>query len=349
VEKRWKVGVLGLGHWYSAYQVGRALAEDPRARLVAVTCPEADKRDAYATTFGIDGYASTDELLDRANVDVVHICPPVAQIPDDTIKAARAGKHLVLGKPMAMTVAQADAIVAAVREAGVVCMPFQGSYRLAAAGLKRRLQEGLIGDVVVMHATGRWGIAEDWFRSGRPGWFADPTRVPGGAFIDEGIYSIEQLRWLAGSEVVQVEAKMANLVHRDLQVEDWGFATFTYANGVVATLEASWTINAPQKTGPSPKHNGVIRLEVIGTRGEAIQDSLRGPGWSILAADSPHWVFERDAAEFSTPPSAGPLNHLLDCLETGHPPVASIEDARAAFVVALAAYESARSGRPVRI
>src|SRR5207247_1024149 len=142
MEKRWRVGILGLGHWYSAYQVGRALAEDRRARLVAVACPDLTKRAAFAATFGIDGYATTEELLDRASVDVVHICPPVAQIPDDTIKAAAAGKHLVLGKPMAMTIAQADAMVAAVRHAGVVCMPFQGSYRLAAAGLKWRLAQG---------------------------------------------------------------------------------------------------------------------------------------------------------------------------------------------------------------
>src|SRR5262245_3006535 len=133
MAKRWKVGVLGLGHWYSAYQVARALVEDPRAGLVAVACPDDEKRAAYAETFGIAGYATVDELLEKASVDVVHVCPPVAQIPDYTIKAAQAGKHLVLGKPMAMTVEQADAMVAAVRRAGVRCMPFQGSYRLAAA------------------------------------------------------------------------------------------------------------------------------------------------------------------------------------------------------------------------
>jgi predicted dehydrogenase len=77
-------------------------------------------------------------------------------------------------------------------------------------------------------------------------------------------------RWLSSSEVVQVEAKMANLVHTDIAVEDWGMATFTFANGIIATLEASWTINAPRKSGPSPKQNSVVRLEVVGTRGEII-------------------------------------------------------------------------------
>ncbi len=65
----------------------------------------------------------------------------------------------------------------------------------------------------------------------------------------------------------------------DIAVEDWGLATFTFANGVIATLEAAWTINAPRKTGPSPKHNSVVRLEMVGTRGELMEQWFRSrPG-----------------------------------------------------------------------
>ena len=117
--------------------------------------------------------------------------------------------------------------------------------------------------------------------------------MPGGAFIDEGIYWIDFFRYLTGSEIVRVEARMANLVHTDIAVEDWGMATFTFANGVLATLEASWTINAPRKTGPSPKQNSVVRLEMIGSRGEMIDQSFRAPGRAVLAAGAADWVFER--------------------------------------------------------
>jgi len=274
---KWRVGILGLGHWYSCYGLARGLPEYPKAELVAVAYHDEDKVHEFAATFGIQAYADYDELLARGDIDLVHIASPAAEIPECTMKAARAGKDMVMGKPTAMTVAQADDMVQAVEDAGVMCLPFQGMSRLQMAGLKRQLDQGLIGDIVVMHATGRWSIAEDWFRSGRPGWFVDPAQAPGGAFINEGIYSVEQLCWLAGSEVGQVEAKMANLVHKDIEVEDWGMATFTFKNGIIATLEASWTINSPQKSGPSPKQNGVIRLEIIGTRGEIIQDRLRVP------------------------------------------------------------------------
>ena len=85
-----------------------------------------------------------------------------------------------------------------------------GVMRFRGADVKKRIDAGRIGDIVVLHQTSRWSIAEDWYKSGTPGWFADPAQVPGGAFIDEGIYWIDYFRWLSSSEVVQVEAKVAN-------------------------------------------------------------------------------------------------------------------------------------------
>ena len=266
---KWRVAVLGLGHWYSAYGLARGLREYPRAELVAAAWDDQTQLEAFTSTFGIKGYRDYGELLERERIDIVHLAAPVAQLADLTIRSAQAGKHIILGKPMAMNAAEADRMIEAVEAAGVSCLAFQGISRLRCADLKTRIDSGQIGEIVLLHQVCRWSIAEDWHHSGTPGWFADPRQVPGGAFIDEGIYWIDLFRWLSGSEVVQVDARMANLVHKDIGVEDWGMATFTLANGVVATLEASWTINAPRKTGPSPKQNSVVRTEVVGTRAKS--------------------------------------------------------------------------------
>jgi predicted dehydrogenase len=348
-RKKWRVGILGLGHWYSCYGLARALVGYPRAELVAVASPEAARREEFARTFGIAAYPSDAALLEQADVHVVHVAPPVADIPASTLLAAEAGKHVILGKPMAMTPVQADEMVAAVESAGVACVAFQGRARLQEAALKARLDQGLVGKIVVMHATVRSSIAEDWYRSGRPGWFADPAKAPGGAFIDEGIYAVDELRWLAGSEVVQVEAKMANLVHGNIAVEDWGFATFTFADGLVATLEASWTVDAPGKTSPSPKQNGTARLEIVGTRGEVVREGPRRPGLAVLAAGASGWVFEAPVREPYGPAVPQPLDHLIDCLESGREPVASIQEARRSLLVALSAYDSAWKQRPITL
>ena len=284
MPRPWRVAVLGLGHWYSAFGLARALPEYPKATLVAAAWHNPAQLAEFASAFGVDAYAYYQAVLSRDDVDVVHIAAPVAEIPDLAIRAARAGKHMILGKPMAMTVAQADRMIAEVHAAGVTCVAFQGLMRLRAGALKARIEGGEFGEVAVLHQTSRWSIAEDWYQSGTPGWFVDPSQVPGGAFIDEGIYWIDLFRWLAGSEIVTVEAKTANLVHKDIAVEDWGMATFTFANGVHATLEAAWTINAPRLIGPSPKQNSVVRLEVVGTRGEYIDQWFRDPGRAVLSA-----------------------------------------------------------------
>lgn len=349
MASKWRVAILGLGHWYSAYNLARALPEYPNAELVAVAWHNPAQLNAFAETFHIESYSDYESVLARKDINIVHLAAPVAELPELTIRAAQAGKHIVLGKPMAMSLEQADRMVEAVESAKVLCMSWQSHRRLIAAGLKARIDGGEIGETILLHQTCRWSIAEDWFRSGSPGWFVDPKQVPGGAFIDEGIYWIDFFRWLTGSEIVQVEAKMANLVHKDIEVEDWGMATFTFANGVIARLEASWTINAPQKTGPSPKQNSVLRTEIIGTRGEMIHQWFREPGLAVLAAGAADWVYERQSQEMLAPTVPQPLDHLIDCLENGKQTVAGIREARNSFVVAMAAYESARKGAPVQL
>jgi predicted dehydrogenase len=247
-----------------------------------------------------------------------------------------------------MDLASADGMVRAVAAAGVTCVAFQGIMRLRFAALKRRIDAGEIGDVVLLHQASRWSIAEDWQNSGTPGWFADPRQVPGGAFVDEGIYWIDLFRWMSASDVVSVDAKTANLVHNDIAVEDWGMATFEMASGVVATLEAAWTINAPRKTAPSPKQNSVVRLEIVGSRGEIIEQWFRDPGRAVLAAGAEGWIFERSGDPFAQN-AAALLDHLIDCVEQKRRPALTIEDARTSLAIALAAYASAREGQTVRL
>ena len=126
-------------------------------------------------------------------------------------------------------------------------------------------------------------------------------------------------------------------------------AMLEFANGIRASVEGSCTINAPRKTGPSPKHNSVVRLEVVGTRGEVIEQFFRDPGRAVLAAGASDWVFERKARDLFQSDIPMPLDHLIDCLEQGHSPIADIREARQSFAVALAAYQAALEGRSVSL
>ena len=341
--------MLGLGHWYSAFGLARALPEYPRATLVAAAWHNPAQLAAFASAFGVDAYADYQAVLSRDDVDIVHIAAPVAEIPDLAIRAARAGKHIILGKPMAMTVAQADQMVAEVHAAGVTCVAFQGLMRLRAGALKARIDAGSLARSRCCIRPSRWSIAEDWYQSGTPGWFVDRAQVPGGAFIDEGIYWIDLFRWLAGSEIVTVEAKTANLVHKDIAVEDWGMATFTFANGVHRDARGRLDHQRPATIGPSPKQNSVVRLEMVGTRGEFIDQWFRDPGRAVLSAGAENWVFERQAEPPFSPRDAVPPRSPDRLPRDGTPSPANIDEARKSFIVAMAAYQSAREGRPVHL
>jgi predicted dehydrogenase len=345
----WRVAILGLGHWYSAFGLARALREYPKATLAGVAWHDRSQLDAFSDAFGVESTTSYDALLDRDDVDIVQIAAPVSEIAELTVRAARAGKHLIVGKPMAMSIDEADRMVEAVAAAGVACIPMQAMMRMRAGRLRARIERGEIGDLVLLHQTSRWSIAEDWHQSGRPGWFADPRFVPGGAFIDEGIYWIDFFRWLTGGEIVEVDARMANLVHRDIQVEDWGQAFFTFSNGVCATLEAAWTIAAPRKSGPSPKQNSVVRLEAIGTRGEIVDQWFRVPGLAVLAAGAEDWVFERQSEDAFSIQAPALLDHLIACLEGRATPIATLREARHSLAAAFDAYRSAREGRRITV
>jgi predicted dehydrogenase len=342
--KKYRVAVLGLGHWYSAYGLAKALRGSAKAEVVAAAWHDAAQLEDFTRTFGAKGYRDCGELLAKERVDIVLIASPVSEIKELTVQSARAGKHMILGKPMAMTVAEAEEMVAAVDKAGVLCFPFQCHMRLQYQELKARLDRGEIGDILLMHQTSRWSIAEDWMNSGTPGWFADPKHVPGGALIDEGIYWVDFFRWITGSEVVEVEARVANLLHKALGVEDWGLATFTLQNGVICTLEGAWTIVSPRKTAPSPKGNAVVRIEIVGNRGEMADQFFRVPGRSVLAAGAQDWVFERHT---DTGPSS--FDHLVACLESGQQTIGTIHDAYRSFVPCMAAYDAARQGKPAKL
>ena len=128
------MAILGLGHWYSALGLARGLREYPKAELVAAAWDNETQLEAFTRTFGVKGYRDYGELLERERVDIVHLAAPVAQLADLTIRSANAGKHIILGKPMAMNAGEADRMIDAVEAAGVSCLAFQGISRLRCAG-----------------------------------------------------------------------------------------------------------------------------------------------------------------------------------------------------------------------
>src|SRR3954451_19189077 len=98
MTRKWGVAILGLGHWYSAYNTARALRDYPGATLVAAASRDNAQLDAFTRTFNVPGYDSYERLLDREDIDIVQTAAPVSELAELAIMSARAGKHLIIGK-----------------------------------------------------------------------------------------------------------------------------------------------------------------------------------------------------------------------------------------------------------
>jgi predicted dehydrogenase len=333
------VALIGLDHWYVALDIAAKLKSSTQARLVGVAHDDEAKAQQVAREHGAE-VATTDyrALLDRDDVAIV-----VAQHSTDRNvvicqEAAAAGKHIIGVKPMAMDLAGADAIVAAVRAAGVHYLSFETQYRLTPEyqRIKGWLDEGRIGQPLRYSQALHSGLPQAWPGSQDSGWWIDPARVPGGGWLDHAIYAVDLARWLFGGEMSAVQGVVANRRHTGLAVEDYGFATFTLTNGAVAVIEDTWTAE------PGFFFN---RSEIVGSAG-AICDETRTTGRLAVRGDFGFdgWV------TLEQPRSQGAiLDHMVACVRGESTPVATAEDGRANLAACLAFYQAARGGSSVDV
>ena len=332
-----RFGFAGLDHWYNAFPTLEALTQNPDAAVVALAHRDAARAQEAGGRFGVPVAASYDEVLGREDVDAVCVFTSTDEVAEVSIRALEAGKAVVAIKPMAMSLAEADRVVEAVRRTGGKYFPNDAARRFFPANVQFKgwIEEGKLGDLLDAHCVFRAGLPRDWPDAQAPGWFADPSRAPGGAFIDHAVYHVDVLRWLFGSDIVAVTGMMANVRHTDIPVEDWGHAVLRFANGMMGTIEDTWT------SGPgTPKE----AIEIVGSRGSLINDSAVGRllvtgefglnGW--LQAPVP-----LARASF--------ISHVVRVLRGEEQPVSTADDARTNLAVCLAIYEAARTGREVRL
>jgi predicted dehydrogenase len=334
------VALLGLDHWYAAEHIAPALARSERARIVAVAHDDTAK--AQSLLQGCDADVWTTDYraaLDRPDVQIIVALYSTDRNVAICREAAALGKHIVSVKPMALDLAGADAIVAAVRAAGVHFFPLESQRRLSPDGqrLKRWIDEGRIGQPLRFTQMLHGGLPMAWPGSKETGWWTDAARVPGGAWIDHAIYAVDTVRWLLDCEPAQVVGVSAKQRYAELAVEDFGVATYTLSSGAVAVIEDTWTAD---------RGYGFSRTELFGSAGTITEDTnLRGT--VALRGD-----FGFDGALSIEPkrePRSPVVDHLLAVIGDQIAPAATVEDGRANLAACLAFYEAARSGASVQI
>ncbi|MDE2815697.1 MAG: Gfo/Idh/MocA family oxidoreductase [Chloroflexota bacterium] len=337
-----RFGIAGMDHWYAGFAALRGIAAHDGAVVTAAAHRKTAYLEAIARDYDIP-YTTDDyhAIVRRDDVDAVVAACTTAEAPALCEEAARHGKHIICVKPMALTLDAADGVVAAVERAGVGFYPLEAIQTSGSAAQQyaKWLQEGRIGRPISATVIRRGGLpTQEW-----PGvhvartWWLDASQAPGGGWIDHAIYDVHMLRRLLGAEVVRVTGATANLVHKDIPFEDFGVATITFDNGVVATLEVTWS------SGPE---SGMHAFHLVGTEGQIATDGISGK-LAVRGNFAPWqgWVL----SDSSRSPSGDSVSLMADFVRNGTPLPATVEDGRQNLAVCLAFYEAARDDRVVAL
>jgi len=337
-----RIGIIGCGSIAQSAHLP-AIARLPGiVRLVAAADLNEEAARKAAAPFGADWYTDYRQILARADVDMVVLCTPEFAHREQVEAAAAAGKHILSEKPMAKTVAEADAMIEAARRAGVRLMighsrRFTGRYQ----EVRRAIDAGDIGEVRVVRENERRSrppldrTSSTYWNPQH--WTGDP-RFSVGAILTNGIHEADLLRWFAGAEPVRVFAEH-KITRPGNQVPDFITFTVNFANGAVASAEVSNCL--------PPGYPSYHQLEVHGTRG------------ALRSKDHDQQALARFRDEGEDHPDSyrlllhvqdayvSELSQFVDAWRRDQPVPLPAEEARAALRLALAADESARTGRPV--
>ncbi|HHV61451.1 MAG TPA: Gfo/Idh/MocA family oxidoreductase [Firmicutes bacterium] len=334
------LGVIGCGN------IGARMIEAFRdvkgGRLVGIADVNVDRAREIADRYGAK-VATSDyqELLERDDIDAILVATPNFLHAKNAIDAAKAGKHVLVQKPMALSIEDADQMIFAARENNVILMScFILRFTPSFAKAKELIDSGVIGKPLVIRTNfSHWGI----YKAYKPAsdWFYEKSKSGGGPLLDLGVHHFDLLRWITGNEVEEVMAQTAT-IDNPIEVEDNAFVNLKFSNGIRAQLFLSFTTA-----------NTSQAIEVYGTDGTIIA----GPAGAIPVPLRLYTVAgnQKEAKGFVEVPVPNENSftkaeqHFVDCILEGKEPMTTGIDGKKTIEIIQAAYRSAEHGKIVKL
>jgi predicted dehydrogenase len=228
-KRKIRVGVIGCGR-ISVMHFASLISID-EVELVACCDVVKEKADAAALEYGIRAYTSYDEMLDKENLDAVHLCLPHYLHSKVAIDAFKKGVNVLTEKPMDVDMESAVGAVETAKELGLQFgVIFQCRYNNSAKLVKDAVVSGRLGRIISARSTLTWSRPDDYYDESD--WKGTWDKEGGGVVIDQAIHSIDLVRWIVDSEVESVSCSMANRGHEKVDVEDSAEGLITFKNGV---------------------------------------------------------------------------------------------------------------------
>lgn len=340
-DRKLGYAIVGLGY-YGLQTIMPQFVNCEHSRVTALVSGDRAKAlaTATATKYGVPErsiytYADFDRIRDNPDVDIVYVCLPNSMHAEYTIRAAKAGKHVMCEKPMAISVAECEAMIRACKTAGKKLMiGYRCHFEPFNLEAMRLAKSGAAGKI-------RYVRSEHGFVQGDPNkWRLKRALSGGGSLMDMGIYSLQAARYMTGEEPIAVTAREST-DRRDprfREVEDIIEWTLEFPSGAIAGCQSMYSAN----------QNHVL---LMGDKGRIeLEPATRYDGNKMWTGRD-----GRETAITSPPPGpgmtqfAGQLDHLAECILDGREPIVSGEEGLRDMRIVEAIYRSVREGRTVKL
>jgi UDP-N-acetyl-2-amino-2-deoxyglucuronate dehydrogenase len=341
-DRNFRIGIVGCGR-ISQYHV-EAIRKVEGLTLAAVCDIDEARARATGEKAGVPSFASLDAMLRGAELDIVAVCTPSGLHPEHAIAAAKAGKHVVSEKPMALSLDAAKGMIDACEQAGTkLFVVKQNRLNPAVQLLKRAVDRGRFGRIFMANVTVRWQRPQDYYD-------AEPWRgtwaLDGGAIMNQASHYVDLIQWLVGP-VDSVMAKTATQARR-IEAEDSGAAVLRFASGAIGVIEVNVLTYPRNYEGSITVMGETGTVKIGGTSVNKVEH------WSFAEYDDDDKLVETGAIN-TNPPTVYGFGHegyyrnVVAVLRGKARADTDGREGRKSLALILAIYESARTGRDITL
>jgi predicted dehydrogenase len=353
----YRTGIIGCGK--VAHLHAKALQHLPTSDFAAVFSRTLDKAKSFASGYGVNAYDSITEMVEKEKLDLVMVCTPHPNHLDPTLEAMAAGAHVIVEKPLASTLEDCDAMIAAAkkynRKLGTIS---QRRFYEPVIRLKKAIDDGKIGRPILGTINMLSWRDEKYYKSDP--WRGSWEHEGGGVMVNQAPHQLDLLIWLMG-DIDEVYGTWANMTHPYIEVEDTALAIVKFKNGGLGSIFLS-NCQKPgihtkvqihgsngASVGVTPEAGAMFIAGVSGIAGPPVNDLWTVPGEEHLIEQ---WTKEDTEIFNSIDPTVHyiekQIEEFLDALTAGREPLITGEEGRKTVELFTAIYRSTRDNKPVK-
>ena len=343
--KKLRIGIVGCGAISDIH--AQAIQQSKNAELISVfsrseknACRVGEK---YETKWSVDW----DEFISDPDIDAVSICTPNGNHLNYAKKAAEEGKHVILEKPIEVTLRRAKELIDVCNKNNVqLAVIYQNRFITEVEELKRQIDKNKLGRLFMGDAYIKWFRSQDYYDSGA--WRGTPDLDGGGVLINQAIHTIDLLQWLMG-DVETVFGQVGTFTHERIEGEDNAVVTLRFKSGAIGVIEGSTSVQPAQSR----------RIELHGEKGSAVIDdinvkiSVKGEASDEDEKDENSGAKSSGSSSpfggFSIEPHKNQFEAIVDAINNNEMPPVSGEDSLKSLAIVLAIYESSRTNAMVNL